>query len=198
MRRLRYIPIIHTEADMGALAASFRTVAIQKVGRQKWENTVTAVKEFWAVIRDEMEKWNLPFPHVRLYQDGLPVCGREAEIVADLAQSGSANHQVLVSLMERGARLMGTESPDLLLEEYNLVERVLAAGSMEEASKIKAQQRMLSQSLLLRRDQHIARRINETLGSEETGILFLGMLHSPMRWFAPDIRVSYPIGNARV
>jgi hypothetical protein len=112
-----------------------------------------------------------------------------------LAKSGSPNHQLLVQLMGRGATLMGTESPDLLIEEYSLVQRILTARSSKEAARIKEQQRTLSQRLLLRRDQFVSRRVNESLGVGETGVLFLGMLHSPMQWFAGDIQVSYPIGR---
>jgi len=195
MRNLVYIPIIHTQADMGALAESFRAIAIQRIGREKWKNNVVATERFWSGIRQEILKWDLPFPHVRLYQDGLPVCGCEADIVADLAKSGSPNHQLLVHLMERGATLMGTESPELLIEEYNLVQRVLAARSPKEASLIKEQQKTLSQQILLKRDQFVSGRVNETLGVGETGVLFLGMFHSPRHWFAADIQVSYPIGR---
>ena len=193
MRKLIYIPILHTQADMGALAEPLQTIAIQKIGREKWKSNVEAVEQFWAHIREEMLKGRLPFPRVRLYQDGLPVCTREADIVGDLARAGSSNHQLLVELIARGATLMGTESPDLLLEEYNLVQRVCTARDLEEASRIKEQQRILGQSLLQRRDQYIAARINDTLRIGETGILFLGMLHSPLRWLASDIRVTYPI-----
>jgi hypothetical protein len=195
MRNLIYIPIIHTQADMGALAESFRAIAIERIGRERWKSNVVATEQFWSGIRQEILKWDLPFPHVRLYQDGLPVCGCEADIVADLAKSGSPNHQLLVQLMGRGATLMGTESPDLLIEEYSLVQRILTARSSKEAARIKEQQRTLSQRLLLRRDQFVSRRVNESLGVGETGVLFLGMLHSPMQWFAGDIQVSYPIGR---
>lgn len=195
MRNLIYIPIIHTQADMGALAESFRAIAVEKIGRERWKSNMAVIEQFWAGIRQEILKWVLPFPHVRLYQDGLPVCGCEADIVADLAKSGSANHQLLVQLMGRGATLMGTESPELLIEEYNLVQRVLAARSSKESARIREQQKTLSQRLLLRRDEFVSKRVNETLGVAETGVLFLGMLHSPMQGFARDIQVSYPVGR---
>jgi hypothetical protein len=47
--------------------------------------------------------------------------------------------------------------------------------------------------LLKRRDQYIARRINDTLLAGETGLIFLGMLHSVRSWLDKDIRVVYPI-----
>ncbi len=192
-RVLIYIPIIHTQADMGALARSVRRVTIQKLGRQAWKRNVEAIGGMWEEIRRTVEGWELPWENVRLYQDGLPRCGREAEIVADLAGAGSPNHRLLLSLMKKGATLMGTESPDLLLEEYRLVQQILAAKDPEEAARIEARHEARSRSLLARRDRYIARRLNESLRAGETGLLFLGMLHSLDSRLAKDIRVSYPI-----
>jgi hypothetical protein len=47
----------------------------------------------------------------------------------------------------------------------------------------------LSEELLKKRDRFIARRINSTLRPGETGILFLGMLHSLAALLDEDIRV---------
>ena len=88
---------------------------------------------------------------------------------------------------------MGTESPELLLEEYQLVQQVLSAQGLGEVERVQARQESLSQSLLERRDRYIAERMNGTLGEEETGILFLGMLHSLEKHLAKDIQVHYPI-----
>ncbi|MBI2524997.1 MAG: hypothetical protein HYV93_03345 [Candidatus Rokubacteria bacterium] len=192
-RVLIHIPIIHTQADMGALAGSVRRVTVQKLGRQAWKSHVEAIGQMWEEIRRAVEGWGLPWENVRLYQDGLPRCGREAEIVAELASAGSANHQLLLSLMKRGATLMGTESPELLLEEYRLVQEVLAAKDPKEAARIEARHGARSRSLLARRDEYIARRVNESLRPGETGLLFLGMLHSLDARLATDIRVTHPI-----
>ena len=193
MRTLIYIPIIHTQADMGALAGAMRRLAIEKLGRREWERSVKAVDQLWAVIRETIEKLDLPYPRVRLFQDGLPHCGREVQIVTDLANAGSPNHQVLLFLMGKGATLMGTESADLLLEEYQLAQQVLNAQGLGEAERVQARQKSLSQSLLGKRDRYIAERINETLGEGETGILFVGMLHSLEEHLARDIQVHYPL-----
>lgn len=192
-RILIYIPVIHTQADMGALARSVRRVTIQKLGRQAWKRNVDVIGRMWVEIRRAVEGWELPWENVRLYQDGLPRCGREAEIVADLAGAGSPNHQLLFSLMKKGATLMGTESPDLLLEEYRLVQQILAAKNPEEAARIEARHEARSRSLLAQRDRYIVGRINDSLRAGETGLVFLGMLHSLDSRLAKDIRVSYPI-----
>ncbi|NQU08283.1 MAG: hypothetical protein HQ583_06950, partial [Candidatus Abyssubacteria bacterium] len=102
MRTLLYIPVIHTQADMGSLADSVQRVTVEEVGRKKWENSVEAVNQFWQLLSQEVEKLDLPYPRVRLYQDGLPVCGREEAIVSELAEAESPNHQLLVHLMQRG------------------------------------------------------------------------------------------------
>lgn len=193
MRTLIYIPIIHTQADMGALAGAIRRLAIEKLGRQEWERSIRAIDRLWTIIRETIEKLDLPYPRVRLYQDGLPNCGREVQIVTDLANAGSPNHQLLFFLMGKGATLMGTESADLLLEEYQLVQQVLSAQGLGEVERVQARQESLSQSLLERRDRYIAERMNGTLGEGETGILFLGMLHLLGKHLAKDIQVHYPI-----
>ena len=192
-RALIYIPIIHTQADMGKLAPSVRRVTVQKLGRRAWKRNVDVIEQMWTEICRTVEGWDLPWENVRLYQDGLPRCGREAEIVTDLAGAGSPNHWLLLSLIKKGATLMGTESPDLLLEEYRLVQQILAAKDPGEAARIEARHEARSRSLLARRDQYIARRINESLRAGETGLLFLGMLHSLDSRLAKDIRVTYPI-----
>jgi hypothetical protein len=193
MRTLIYIPIIHTQADMGALAGAIRRLSIEKLGHREWERSVKAIDQLWIGIHETIEKLDLPYSQVRLYQDGLPNCGREVQIVTDLANAGSPNHQLLLYLMEKGATLMGTESPDFLLEEYQLVQQVLSAQGLGEAERVQARQESLSHSLLERRDRYISERINETLREGETGILFLGMLHSLEEKIAKDIQVHYPI-----
>lgn len=193
LRTLIYIPVIHTQADMGALGGAIRRLSIEKLGSQEWERNVRAIDQLWTSIREAIEEWDLPYPRVHLYQDGLPNCGREVQIVTDLAKAGSPNHQLLLYLMEKGATLIGTESPDLLLEEYQLIQQVLDARDLGEAEEVEARRESFSRSLLERRDRYIAERINETLCEGETGVLFLGMLHSLEGQLATDIRVSYPI-----
>jgi len=191
MRRLILVPIVHTQADMGTLAKSIKMLGIRKLGRDKWQRTVAAIDELWECIRREIDKLRLPYARVRLYQDGLPVSGHETEIVRELARSRSCNHEFLLALMQQGATLMGTESPDLLLREYGMLQQVLALDDHAEVTRLMAEQKDLRQELLQQRDQFIAERINATLGDGEIGLLFLGMLHAPERWLASDIQVSH-------
>jgi hypothetical protein len=185
-RKLVHVPIIHTRADMGALGASIQSAKLSALGRQGLARSAAVVERVWTEI--ERAVGNLPVTpgSVRVYQDGLPVCGHEQEIVKELAEAGSRNHRLLLNLQSRGAVLMGTESPDLLVEEYQLASAALAAG---RASPATLRRDRLPDTLLARRDSFIADRINRTLGSAETGILFLGMLHEVTKSLDPDIRV---------
>jgi hypothetical protein len=194
-RKLVYIPIIHTAADMGTLAPSIRGKKLSMVGRQGLARNVAAVEKMWDKIERVASRLPLTPGTVRVYQDGLPICQHEQEIVSELAESGSRNHRLLLQLQSRGARVMGTESPELLVEEYQLAKASLAFGvTAEDASR----QRQLRDTVLEKRDRFIADRINVTLGDGETGILFIGMLHSLSRFLDSDIRVAYPLGLPRV
>jgi hypothetical protein len=193
---LIYLPIVHTQADMGALKESVARATLEKTGRAGLARKTAAIDEIWTEIEAAIAALALSFDRVRLYQDGLPVCGREAEIVTELAQAGSRNHQLLVRLMAQGAVLMGTEEGDLLVQEYQLAKQSLTTRA-PRAAGVAAQRRALSEALLQRRDQFIAQRINDTLKDGETGILFLGMLHSLERDLQPDVKVIYPLQRPR-
>ena len=192
-RTLIYIPVIHTQADMGALSEAIQRLKVKKLGRKGWERNVNLVNKLWTRIEQAIESLALPYERVRLYQDGLPVCGREVEIVTELAKAGSRNHGLLLRLREKGATIMGTESSELLVEEYQLVKEDFASGKPRVATREEPRRKALRDSLLKRRDEYIARRVNETLGAGETGLIFLGMLHSVGSWLDKDIRVVYPV-----
>jgi hypothetical protein len=193
-RKLVYLPIIHTAADMGTLGASIRGMKLSTLGRQGLKQNAAVVDKMW----EELERVvsNLPVPPgtVRVYQDGLPVSGHEQEIVSELAGAGHRNHGLLLKLQARGATLMGTESPELLVEEYQLATAAFACGA---SARTEVRQKQLRDTLLEKRDRYIGDRINRTLGAGESGILFMGMLHQVTRYLDPDIEVVYPLGPPR-
>lgn len=192
-RSLLVVPVVHTSADLGGLAGAVERVTVEKLGRQAWQRKVRTAERLWQQIRQAIEGLALPWERVRLYQDGLPKCGRETEIVRELAAAGSANHALLADLMDRGATLMGTESGDLVVRELRLMQMVLAATDPREAATLQARHAAESRTLLDQRDRFMAHRINDTLGPGEIGILFIGMLHSLEPYLAPDIHVAYPV-----
>src|SRR5690242_7859179 len=115
-RTLVYIPIIHTQADMGDLGASVSRIKRSTFGQRRLKHSAELVDNMWQEIERMVDRLPVTAGTTRVYQDGLPVCAHEARIVSELAQAGSRNHKLLLRLESRGAVLMGTESAELLVE----------------------------------------------------------------------------------
>lgn len=128
-RRLINVPIIHSPADMGSMGAELAAACIERLGRRHWDDYLAMLATFWPSVRAGLDGLGLDYARVDLYQDGLPVCGKELEIVKAAAAKGSENHQLVLDLVSRGATLMGTEDPKLLLEEHRNVQAAMARGS---------------------------------------------------------------------
>lgn len=196
-RTLIYFPIIHTQADMGALGEAVKHATLGKLGRHSMKRKMNMIDRAWTEIETAIDKLDIAYENVRIYQDGLPVCGKEIEVVTELAKAESRNHQLLLRLMQKGAKLMGTESSELLIKEYELSKQMLDAGNIPAQSIRTARQKREADLVLGKRDQFIAGRINKTLQKGETGILFLGALHSLQPRLDEDIRVLYPVSRPR-
>lgn len=188
-RKLFCLPIIHSQADLGVLGESIKRQKVLKLGQQEMERQVHFIDQRWNEIANAIHRWEaageIRHAQTRLYQDGLPICDWEEKIVREMAAAGSRNHQLLLCLHERGAILMGTESPQLLMEEYQLAKEAMQTNNSSLLQN--------GHSILQRRDQFIAARINDTLQPGETGILFIGLLHKIEPHLEADIDLSYPI-----
>lgn len=185
MRALIYFPIIHSPKDLGTLD---KAVSALRTDEQT-QKYLDAIEHFWAMIATTIEGLGLDYTNLKLYQDGLPVCGKEKEIVADVAESGSQNYRLLQTLHQKGAVLMGTESPDLLVQEHALMTQLLQPGEPTEASLATAR------ALLNQRDDYIVQRIDKTLQDNEMAILFLGLMHNIETKLPKDIVLIQPLGK---
>jgi len=168
---------------MGSLSAQLEQEYVKKFGQARWLEHKQAVERIWMEIEKRLTQ--LQTPVQKVYQDGLPVCGKEMELARDLAKKGSRNHQILLRLAQQGAELVGTEDPQLLKEELTTISKEVGGerSSPEEYKKGVMER-------LEKRDDFIARRINETLKPGETGILFIGMLHKVNTRLPKDIQVE--------
>ena len=183
-----WIPIIHDQADLGSMSTTVKDFLVKKIGKEKWDKRRLEVSRFWERTRNKILEMASDFSNFRLFQDGLPICGKEPQIVNDLAKSGSTNNKLLLELMEKGARLTGTESASLLIEEYQLT-RLAFSNLGEENPDFVRNREETAKRLLEKRDEFIARRIEETLLPGETGLVFLGALHSLKGKLPESIRV---------
>ncbi|HEV8715118.1 MAG TPA: hypothetical protein VGX03_20100 [Candidatus Binatia bacterium] len=182
-RKLLYIPILHSSADMGSLSENLKKEYVSRYGTSKWQEHIRGIEGFWHLVTRRVLSLPLDFRRVRIYQDGLPCCNHELDIVREVAAKGSKNHQLLLQLVGRGAILMGTENPELLLEEHRLL-KTTVEGTGPRDSQTAA-------DLMRRRDAFIAKRIAETLGEGETGLLFIGALHQVGKLLPTDLQVTY-------
>ena len=123
-----HVPILHAPSDMGSMGPALGAAYVERFGRRHWDQHLALLEGFWPAVGAALEQLGLDYPRVLLYQDGLPVCGRELEIVKAAAAQGSANYQLLADLAGRGATLLGTEDPRLLLEEYRQLQAALKGG----------------------------------------------------------------------
>jgi len=121
LRQLLHIPIVHGHAEMGSARNKVRRAYVDRRGEIAWQKSRQVIAEFWDVIEKAVDSLHLDYRKARLYQDGLPTCALEEKIVRDLAARGLPNYRILLKLMERGATLEGTEDPDLLRTEYELI-----------------------------------------------------------------------------
>ena len=177
MRALIYVPIVHSEVDLGTLAGEVRRRFQEAFGADEWARRFASVETMWAGLRAKLCALPIAWPGARLYQDGLPVCDREQEIVRELAARSSRNHQLLAELMDRGATLMGTESAELLVREYRRIQALVRAARERAPDARALELAREGETILRERDAFIAGRIDSTLQAGETGVLFLGLMH---------------------
>lgn len=193
MRKLIYVPIIHTETDMGSMAGAFKVEYQNRYSQQKYNEHITSITDMWSQITTNIQNSDIDWTRVRLYQDGLPVCGYEEKIVTELAEKGSKNHKLLLDLMQQGARLEGTENRELLLKEYNYFQRIFNAKRLIDKKRIINEYKQAGKKLLQDRDRFIAERINQTLGTDEIGFLFMGMMHQVDKYLPRNMTVKFLI-----
>ena len=185
MRALILLQIIHSPTDLGTLSSA----AEDSRNEAQTLQYLDAAEQFWTVVESVIEGMNLNYQQLKIYQDSLPICNVIDRIVADVAASGSKNYALLKTLQEKGATLMGTESPDLLAQEKTLMTDVLLSPYHNSESTEKAKH------LLSQRDMYIGQRINESLADEEMGLIFVGLMHNIEPHISSDIVVIKPLGQ---
>lgn len=181
-RQLIHVPVIHGPQDLGSQFEAVKAAYVARFGFRAWRQHLAGIDQFWIGVRQRVLALRGRDLRLRLYQDGMPVCGRELELARQLAAQGSQNHRLVVELVERGAVLEGTEDPELLRQEQ---ERSCRAGNLAEPAPTARYD-----DLMARRDAYVAGRIDATLQHRgEMGLLFMGALHRVTEKLPPDIRV---------
>ena len=187
MRILFYVPIIHTSADMGSVAAQVEEKGRAVSGDEAWNRHKQTVAGFWEAIARYLH--TLDVDEYQVYQDGLAADGPLGlRIVASAASRGSLNYQLVEGLVERGARIVKTEDTATVLKEVESIKAIANARTLVAKSWAVLKYEWMKKKLLEERDRHITHTINSTL--ERDGILFVGAFHNVIPGLDEDIVVK--------
>lgn len=184
-----YVPIIHSSADLGSVAIELDERGIKLCGEERWKNHKETIERFWNVVSEYID--SLDISNLKVYQDGLMADGEMGmKIVKESAKKGSRNYEIVLKLVEKGARIVKTEDISLLKMEFNYI-----TGMTKEKSSVKKvitvlRYKMKKKKLLQERDKYITKTIDETLKDGETGILFLGAYHNVLDKLPGDVIVE--------
>ncbi|MCL6450458.1 MAG: TraB/GumN family protein [Acetobacteraceae bacterium] len=186
MRTLVVLSIIHSEVDLGSAAAAARS----RYGEAAWARHQQEVRARWRQMARDLGRLELDWRRVKVYHDSLPEGGEAGlRVVRALAARGSPDYRLVEALVRRGAELVATEDPRLLLLELELVRGAERETARPGAGQRGAAGRKRLAQLLLARDRYMAARIAKTLGEGETGVLFVGAAHQVARFLPGDVRV---------
>ena len=190
MRTLIYVPIIHSVADMGSMGDELKRKSVSGLGENIWQKHTDTVNGYWAAIQSYFENIDLYVPGIKIYQDGMFVDGEMAmKLINDGVKSGSKNSEIVSNLITRGAILVKTEDFKMVKDEYDGLQSILKSKTNIKKLFLLLRYKISKPIFLIRRDKFIAGRIAETLGQNETGILFIGAYHNIMKRLPKDITV---------
>ena len=118
--------------------------------------------EFWSYVEGKLQ--GFVGKAQRVYRD--EVCQGGEEALAYLSSIQHENFLIVRKLVDNGAIFEATEDSVLVAESKSWVEMI-------EQNPLDTVSLEMYQETIRERDSYVSRRINETLGDEETGVLFM-------------------------
>ena len=191
MRKLIVVRIVHASADMGSMSEELVKEGMAKMGKEKWLENQRKIENFWNDLEKEIDELDLDYSRTRVYQDGLPASGELGlRIVNETADKGSRNYRIVRKLIESGSSIEATESPELLLKEYEHIKAIITAATAKEKADAVRGYEQKKDELMRKRDEYVAKAIDSTLKDGETGLLFIGAAHDVVPKLPDDIDVK--------
>ncbi len=182
---------------MGSLASALGEGATAVLGQELWRKHKQIVSGFWDSIARFFR--SLDVNGFKIYQDGLVADGAEGlRIIKEGISQGSKNFEIIGNLLERGAILVRTEDMALVKQEHAYITKMAHAEALKDKEIVAFRYKLVQNKLLRQRDDFITKRVNETLGECETGILFIGASHDILSRLPDDIQVSQVKDVAKV
>ena len=176
-------------ADLGSIAKQVDKRGIADFGEEFWKKHRETISGFWDSIINYFA--SLEVKDFKIYQDGLVADGEVGKkIVEEGVNSGSKNYEIIEDLLKRGATLVQTEDFPLVKKERDRIVKITQAKTITEKLIAYLKYRLTKNRLLKKRDNYIAKRINETLNHGETGILFMGAYHEITSKLSKKIQIT--------
>ncbi len=188
MRKLYFVPIIHSPADMGTIGTLLSETSAAALGKELWDEHQRTVSRFW----DSVSRFfnSLTICNIKIYQDGLVVAGEDGlKIVNEGVRLGSVNYKIISGLLGRGSTLIQTEDIALVQREITFIKKITSAKSTRERDTFALRYKLAQHKLLEDRDKYIAGTIESTLKEGDMGILFIGAYHEVLAKLSADIRI---------
>jgi len=141
--------------------------------------------KYWDQVENQVSDLELKLGQIsKIYHELIPASGEKGtKAIKELHQR---SYEVIKERLEKGARLEATEEGELLTEFMDWG-RCLAIGLQNEKVFNKIYESYVEVSK--RRNEYIAKHIDETLEVDETGILFMREGHQVQ--FPSDMQVFY-------
>ena len=195
IKSLIYVPVLHTRKEAGEILLSLKEGEAKVSADTQSAEQEKSVREMWDGIQEKIQKINISYISLRIYQDAMPVCGREREIALKLAQNGSRNHELILDLVKKGAKLEGTEDPNLLIKEYDNLSQLISKASVSTQNyrDSLSEYKEKGAKLMKQRDTFIAERIKSTLKEGETPLVFMGVRHELEKLLQSSFAINYII-----
>lgn len=165
-RKLYFVPLIYCEKEPPA-------------------EYLERFNRYWNQVEDKIGALEMKLGKVaRIYHELLPAGGEEG--VKVVKEINEKSYEIIKNRLDKGAQLEVTEEGELLTEIMDW-SRCLAVGLQSQKAFTTVYQSYTEKSK--QRNEHIARRIDETLKADEIGILFMREGHQVQ--FPEDIQVLY-------
>lgn len=141
--------------------------------------------KYWEQVEVQISNLELKLGQAsKIYHELLPASGEDGlKVIKEL---NDKSYQIVKNRVERGAQLETTEEGELLTEFMDW-SRCLALGLQNQKVFIQVYQSYTAASK--KRNEHIARHIDETLKTDEIGVLFMREGHQLQ--FPSDIQIFY-------
>jgi len=165
-RKLYFIPLVYS-------------------GKEPQVEYLEKFNKYWNQVENQVGDLELKLGRVnKIYHELIPVGGDDG--VKAIKELNDKSYQIVNNRLEKGAQLEATEEAELLTEFMDWT-KCLAAGLQNQKVFTKVYEFYAEVSK--KRNEHIARQIDETLKTDEIGVLFMREGHQVQ--FPSDIEVFY-------